>query len=128
MKLIRAEDSSFVPASHEDSARPGVLKRVIATFEDIQKGQIMMVNWSRLPGDSSFRRHYHEDMQEVFVIVDGNVRMTVERTVCELNSGDTIIVDSREVHEMQNLQDIPANYIVFGISNGEGGRTVVQTD
>ena len=128
MKLVRADEGSFVPASHEDQARPGVLKRVIATRQDILKGQIMMVNWAQLPGGSSFQRHYHEDMQEVFVLLSGKVRMTVGEAICEVTAGDTVIVDPREVHEMQNLQQTPAEYIVFGVSTEEGGRTVVELE
>lgn len=125
MKHIRAADGEFVPASHEDVSRPGVLKRVIATHADIPSGQVMMVNWARLPGGSSFRRHYHEDMQEVFVLITGNVRMTVDGTDVDLGPGDTVIVDPREIHEMLNLADSDAEYLVFGVSTGSGGQTVV---
>jgi len=125
MKLIRSDNSPFVPASHENPDNPGVLKRVIATRDDIPSGQIMMVNWSQLPGGSSFQRHFHEDMQEVFILVDGRVRMTVDGTVCEMRSGDTMIVDANEIHEMSNLENTPAQYVVFGVSAEQGGRTVV---
>lgn len=125
MKYIRSTDGEFVPASHEDATRPGVLKRVIATHADIPEGQVMMVNWARLPGGSSFRRHYHEDMQEFFVLMQGRVRMTVDGTEIEMQPGDTVIVDPREIHEMLNLNDSDAEYLVFGVSTGSGGQTVV---
>ncbi len=125
MKYIGAADGDFVPASHEDTKRPGVLKRVIATHADLQSGQVMMVNWARLPGGSSFRPHYHEDMQEVFVLMSGLVRMIVDDTTVDLSPGDTVIVDPREIHEMLNLAGSDAEYLVFGVSSGEGGRTVV---
>ena len=125
MRFIRSTDSGFVPASHEDPSRPGVLKRVIATQDDIQCGQVMMINWAQLPGRSSFQSHYHEDMQEVFVLFSGRVRMTVDGTSCEMLPGDTVIVEPREIHEMSNLKNSPAEYVVFGVSAGEGGQTVV---
>jgi len=124
MKHIPASDD-FVPASHEDPANPGVLKRVIATHNDIMPGQIMMVNWARLPGGSSFQRHYHEDMQEVFVLINGQVKMTIDAESVEMKSGDAVIVEPREIHEMRNLLDSDAEYIVFGVSTGHGGQTVV---
>ncbi len=124
MKHIPVSDS-FVPASHEDASQPGVLKRVIATHRDFPAGQVMMVNWARLPGSSSFRRHYHEDMQEVFVLVAGHVRMTIDDARVEMAAGDTIIVEAHEIHEMLNLDNSAAEYIVFGISTGQDGQTVV---
>ena len=125
MKYVAAADGEFVAASHEDPIRPGVLKRVIATQADIPAGQVMMVNWARLPGHSSFQRHYHEDMQEVFVLISGRVRMQVGGESVEMQAGDTVIVDAREPHEMQNLLETDAEYVVFGVSTGQGGRTVV---
>jgi len=125
MKFIPASDGQFVPASHEDATTPGVLKRVIATHDDIPPGQVMMVNWARLSGNSSFQRHYHEDMQEVFVLMSGRVAMMVDSVSVEMSSGDTIIVAPREIHQMQNLQDSAAEYLVFGVSTGQGGQTVV---
>ncbi|MEO2031066.1 MAG: cupin domain-containing protein [Planctomycetaceae bacterium] len=125
MKHIPASQAPFVPASHEDARQPGVLKRVIATHDDIPAGQVMMVNWARLPGGSSFRRHYHEDMQEVFVLISGLVSMTVDETAVEMTAGDTVIVDPHEIHEMKNLRQTAAEYIVFGVSTGRGGQTVV---
>ena len=125
MKHIPAGNQSFVPASHEDPQNPGVLKRVIATQSDILRGQIMMVNWSRLPGDSAFQSHYHEDMQEVFVLLSGHVRMTIDQQNMELQRGDTVIVEPREIHSMQNLQTTPAEYLVFGVSTESDGKTVI---
>lgn len=125
MKFIPAADGEFVPASHEDAQNPGVLKRVIATHNDLPLGQVMMVNWARLPGSSSFQRHYHEDMQEVFVLISGRVAMTVDDVTVEMSAGDTVIVMPREIHQMENLQTSAAEYLVFGVSTGQGGQTVV---
>lgn len=38
---------------------------------------------------------------------------------------DTMIVDPEEVHQMHNVGDVVAEYIVFGICAQKGGRTVV---
>lgn len=125
MKYVTANESGFVPASHEDPNNPGVLKRVIATAADLQPGQVQMVNWARLPVGHSFNSHYHEDMQEVFVLLKGTVKMTVDDQSVSMSSGDTVIIDPREIHQMTNIGAEPAEYIVFGISSQEGGKTVV---
>ncbi|MEZ6058991.1 MAG: cupin domain-containing protein [Planctomycetaceae bacterium] len=125
MQFIQADSGSFVPASHEDPGRPGVLKRVIATNRQLQRGRVQMLNWSRLPAESSFRPHYHEDMQEIFVLLTGQVMMRCGDDEAMMQPGDTVIVEPREVHEMTNLLQTDAEYLVFGISSEEGGRTVV---
>jgi mannose-6-phosphate isomerase-like protein (cupin superfamily) len=125
MKSILANASGFVPASHEDPQNPGVLKRVIATKEDFQAGHVQMLNWARLPAGSSFQLHYHEDMQEVFVLVKGEVEMKCAGVSTPMRPGDTVFVEAREPHQMFNHSPVDAEYIVFGISSERGGKTVV---
>ncbi len=84
-----------------------------------------MLNWARLPAGSSFQSHYHEDMQEVFVILSGQVDMQVSGESRRMGPGDTVLIDPREIHRMTNVGADAAEYIVFGISSGRGGRTVV---
>ena len=125
MKYIPNDNADFIPASHEDPKNPGVLKRVIATAADLQAGQVQMVNWAKLPVGHSFQKHYHEDMQEVFVLLKGSVEMTVETESVSMSAGDSVIVGVREVHQMTNVGDSEAEYIVFGVASGEGGQTIV---
>ena len=125
MDFISSEASGFIPASHEDPREPGVLKRVIATREQFQPGHVQMLNWARLPAQASFRLHYHEDMQEVFVLLAGHVRMVVAEESMNMEPGDTVVVDPGEVHQMFNESDKDAEYLVFGISSGKNGKTIV---
>ena len=125
MKIVRGNSLEFVPASHEDSQNPGVLKKVLATRNDLIAGRVQMVNWSHLPAGSEFQSHYHEDMQEVFVILNGQVAMTVDGLQINLQGGDAILIDAREVHQMRNCFDQDVDYVVFGISQEQGGQTVL---
>ncbi len=125
MQIVRGSQIEFVPASHENPADPGVLKRVLAKKNHLIDGRVQMVNWSRLPVGKSFQAHYHEDMQEVFIILNGSVHMTVTDMTCQLDAGDAILIDPREIHKMTNACDEVVNYIVFGISTEKGGQTVV---
>ena len=56
-----------------------------------------MINWAKLPPGRSFAAHYHEDMQEVFVMLGGTARITVDAQSAALQRGDTIVIDRREV-------------------------------
>ena len=133
MNFVPSNASGFVPASHEDPMNPGVLKRVIATQQNFQAGQVQMLNWAQLPVGSSFQPHYHEDMQEVFVLLSGVVTMRVRKRNSDdsagdcitMRPGDTVIIDPTEIHHMQNIGDVVAEYIVFGISSQKSGRTIV---
>ena len=125
MQIVRGDEIEFTPASHEDPADPGVLKRVLATKFDLIVGLVQMVNWTRLPVGKSFRKHFHEDMQEVFVIVDGHVEFWCEGESAQLRRGDAVLVDPQEVHQMTNLGEDDAYYVVLGISSRDGGKTVL---
>ncbi|MEM9410909.1 MAG: cupin domain-containing protein, partial [Planctomycetota bacterium] len=123
--IIRESELTFTPASHEDPDDPGCLKKVLASKLDLQEGRIQMLNWSKLPAGKSFQSHYHEDMQEVFVMVSGTAKMSVEQQSFVLLPGDCLIVDPQEVHSMTNETSEDTFYLVFGISNETGGKTVV---
>ncbi len=125
MRFLPRSAGRFVPASHEDPRNPGVLKHVLATSESLIDGKVQMINWATLPEGSAFRAHYHEDMQEVFILVTGTAVMTVDREQCVATSGDTIIIEPREVHSMRNVGKSDVEYVVLGISTGRGGKTVV---
>ncbi len=130
MKIVRGSGLEFVPAAHENQSEPGVLKKVLATKRDLVAGQVQMVNWSLLKVGKSFQRHYHENMQEVFVILSGNVQASVASNQSdvieqELSTGDVLLVDAGEVHQMTNVGAEDVHYVVFGIATGEGGKTVV---
>ncbi len=125
MKLVRGNAIQFVAASHEDPNDPGCLKRVLAGRDDLIEGRVQMVNWSRLPVGKSFQTHYHEDMQEVFVLIDGQVKMQVDGQQVELAAGDAILINPGEVHDMTNVGQRDVVYLVFGISRQQGGKTIL---
>jgi len=125
MKLIRADEMDYEPAGHESPTAPGVWKKVLLKREEMQQGTVQMVNWAKLPAGNSFAAHYHEDMQEFFVILSGTPRITVSDEAVQLRPGDTILIDAREVHEMRNDGDEDVEYLAVGITASTGGKTVV---
>lgn len=125
MKVVRGTSVPFVPASHEDPRHPGTLKRVLLTAQDLFPGQVQMVNWAEMKPGNSFRRHYHEDMAEVFIIVQGEGLMRGDSREEQLYAGDLVLVPPRVEHEMHVCGEHVLTYIVFGVSRGTGGKTVV---
>jgi mannose-6-phosphate isomerase-like protein (cupin superfamily) len=125
MKIVRSAELKFIPASHEDPTSPGVLKKILLRRDDFVQGRIQMVNIALLPTGKTFRPHYHEDMQEVFIIIQGNAKIRVDKEEATLGRGDTVMVPVGSVHTMKNVGTEDVEYIVIGVSKGTNGKTVL---
>ena len=125
MKIVRSAELNSIPASHEDSESPGVLKKVLFQRAEFVEGGVQMINWSFLPKGKSFRSHYHEDMQEIFIVVQGEARMSVDNEQAGLCKGDAVLVPIGSVHTMENVGKEDVEYIVLGVSKVGFGKTVV---
>lgn len=125
MRIIRRKTIPKVPASHEDPADPGVVKQILLWRDDLTPGRIQMINWSTLLPGKSFRPHYHEAMDEVFIILDGEVEITVRKETKLLGKGDVVVIPECAVHVMKNLTDDDVHYLAIGIAHGATGKTVV---
>ncbi len=125
MKIVRFKDLTYIPASHENPLAPGVLKKVLFKRGDIIPGEIQMVNWAKLLPRKSFQAHYHEDMDEIFILLTGKAKMKVGSEEFVLQRGDAVIVPMRKNHTMKNVGAKPVEYIVFGVGRNRKGRTIV---
>ncbi|MDO8451604.1 MAG: cupin domain-containing protein [bacterium] len=125
MKVIRNSTRDFLPASHEDPTDPGAVKKILIRREDLLPGRSQMINWATLLPGKSFRPHYHEAMDEVFVILDGTVEITIGQEKETLERGDAVVIPEGEIHTMKNLTDREVSYIAIGLTHNLGGKTVV---
>lgn len=128
MQVIRLNNLPKKPASHEDPADVGVLKQILFQKADLAPGKVQMINWSTLLPYKSFRPHYHEAMDEVFIIMSGEVEITVGGEKEKLEKGDAVVIPEQSIHVMKNLTDQDVHYIAIGISRDAGGKTVVVDD
>ncbi|MCU0981776.1 MAG: cupin domain-containing protein [Pirellulaceae bacterium] len=126
MKTSLGADHSFALASHENPLDPGVWKKVLFLKSDLQSGAVQMVNWARMGVGKRFAAHYHEDMQEIFVILQGEAHLQVGSECVVLCRGDAVRIDPREVHAMSNPGGEDVEYVVVGISSGMGRTVVVE--
>ena len=124
MHIIRSSELQYIPATHEDQQNPGSLKKVLAKRADIEDGSIQMINWALLPAGKSFEAHYHQDMEEVFIILSGKVEITIEKELETLTKGDLVIIPIKAVHQMENIGEVDVEYIAIGISKKGKGKTV----
>jgi mannose-6-phosphate isomerase-like protein (cupin superfamily) len=124
MKIIHSEKLEFVPASHEIPQSPGVLKKVLLKRDDFVDGHVQMLNWALLPAGKSFQSHFHEDMQEVFILIRGVARITVEDKEATMGRGDAVVIPVGAVHMMENTGKEDVEYIAVGVSKDAGGKTI----
>jgi len=125
MKVIRSKALEFVPASHEDPASPGVVKKVLLCKDDLIEGRVQMMNWALLPVGKAFRSHYHQDMEEVFIVIHGTAKMTVGEREARIGPGDVVVIPVGDIHRMENMGKEDVEYIAMGISREKGGKTVI---
>jgi len=125
MKIIKSKDMEFIPASHEDPQDPGVLKKILVEKDDLVKGRVQMINWAKLLPQKEFVAHYHEDMQEIFMILNGEAKFIINDKEETVRKGDIVVVPIKRVHSMKNETDEAIEYIVMGVATGEDGKTIV---
>lgn len=124
MRIVRFADLNFIPASHEDPKDPGALKKILLKRADIPEGTVQMINWARIPKGKTFKPHYHQSMIEVFIIMTGKVKVKIDKEETILEKGDLVIAYENQVHTMENMGDIDADYFAMGIVTGDDGKTV----
>jgi len=84
-----------------------------------------MVNWCRMGAGKAFRAHYHEDLEEIFIILKGKAEILVNGEEAEMGAREAVVILPREVHEMKNVGGEDLEYLAIGISQGKGGKTIL---
>lgn len=125
MNKVSFKSLGFIPASHEDKNNPANLKKVLLARDNLMPGRIQMVNWAILSSGRTFTAHYHEDLEEIFIVLTGKVTMVVGKSKQYLEKGDTMVVSPNETHSMQNNTSEDIEYIVIGISKIGKGKTII---
>jgi uncharacterized cupin superfamily protein len=123
--MISFNGQDFVPAGHENLTDPGVLKKVLFKRDELQLGTVQMVNWAKLLAGKSFAAHYHEDMQEMFIMMIGSARLRVGDETVIMRPGDAVLIDARETHQMWNDSQQDAEYLAIGIAGNSNGQTIL---
>ena len=63
--------------------------------------QVLLCRVSYEPG-TTVRRHSHEDTEQVMVVIDGHLTMTVDDETRELAPGDVVVVNRGREHELHS--------------------------
>ncbi len=96
MGLIVKKDDGSEIINYDDPAFPSY----------IYDGWIApRVTWERVP-------HYHEDI-ELLAVKEGKMAYSVNGKTLLLNRGDTIVVNSNQIHYSMSVDDSVAKYVIF---------------
>ncbi|MFZ2188806.1 MAG: cupin domain-containing protein [Candidatus Moraniibacteriota bacterium] len=126
MKKFSIKNTQGIAPGHEDPKNPGTLKRVIFTAEDVKiEGIMQMINWSKMPVGKSLALHYHEFMEEVFIILSGKAEFVIDDEREILEATDAVYVPQQSKHLMKNIGTETLEYLAIGVVTKAGGKTVV---
>jgi mannose-6-phosphate isomerase-like protein (cupin superfamily) len=125
MKKIDINSLDYIAAGHEDNRKPGVIKKILFTKDDFGKSNhIQMINWACLPVGKSFTSHFHEDMDEVFIILSGRARIRVDGQEEVIKKMDALLIPAKSEHYMENIGKEDVYYVVIGSAGNGNGKTV----
>lgn len=117
MKKINQKDLTWEPASHEDPADPGVLKKVLVKHGDVDpKSKLMMINLARVPIGKTHIAYSHETMEEIFYFLEGEGEVEINGEKSKVGAGDRIIVPAKQVHLIRNTGPNELKFIGIGIA------------
>ena len=66
------------------------------------------VTWEKVP-------HFHDDI-ELITVKTGRMAYSVNGNIIKLNAGDTIFVNSNQIHYSMTLDNLTATYVIFVVN------------
>jgi mannose-6-phosphate isomerase-like protein (cupin superfamily) len=81
---------------------------------------ITYVSLAQLQPTLSYEAHDHQDHEEVYYIIKGTGKITIDKEVARFTDGDVIYIPEKAVHSITNDGDEMIEFIAFG--GFTGGR------
>lgn len=106
------------PVSHNPSAR----KRVLARNGEIPG--ITQIARARIPAGETAPAHAHIDMWEVFLCESGHGIFLIDGTAHPVTTGDCLVIQPGESHEVQNPGPDPLVLTVTGILTNQSPEKI----
>jgi len=69
----------------------------------------------------TFRKHYHEDMNEIFIMLSSQAEITIGNATESIHPGDAVFLPMEKPHQMTNIGSENLEYLVVGVSQGRQG-------
>lgn len=108
MKLVKLNEKEWLH-------RQGYSKKILLTEDDLKsKGNIVQV--VRNEAHTEIKPHYHEQMIEIYHILEGNAIVFCGDLRSRVKPGDTLLCEPKEVHGVVNDTDEDFVFVVFKIN------------
>lgn len=109
MKLVNLEQVKAQPTTHDAS----ILRRVLMHESDMP-ARVRLSHAALAPGQR-VEAHAHDDICEVFYVLSGEGKITVDGSEHRLATGACIRIDVAETHALYNDGDSELILLYFGI-------------
>lgn len=76
--------------------------------------EITYVSMARLEPGKAYEAHSHSDHEEVYYIISGRGRMTIDKEDARFKDGDVIYIPVNMMHSIANDGDETVEFLAFG--------------
>src|SRR5512140_3830292 len=79
---------------------------------DLVGAEKLRVNvWTLAPGDWSWGRHAHREQEELYLVLDGRLRVEAGGEVAELEAREALVVPAGVGHQLWNAGHAPVTFL-----------------
>ncbi|MGO4110177.1 cupin domain-containing protein [Paenibacillus sp. YAF4_2] len=86
------------------------------------KAQDLSIIYERMPAHTAEERHYHEESQQFFFVLEGTATIEIAGEVHELHQHEGIHVAPHIPHQMFNKSDSDIQFLVISEPTTRGDR------
>ncbi len=92
-----------------------IQKRVYLKKDNIQG----ILQWATaiLEQGTSVTEHQHDDATEIFHILEGSMKATINETVHQLTQGDLLVIEAGDVHAFENPNNHSCKFLYTLLQN-----------
>ena len=84
----------------------------VQPLADLLGAQKVRANvWTLSPGDWSWGRHAHREQEELYLVLDGRLRVEAGGEVSELESREAVVVPAGVGHQLWNAGEEPVTFL-----------------
>ncbi len=118
-KWASFDRSLLHPAKNAHRGKGAIMfRRVWAN--DSFKTNWFFIDHCLLPPDTSIGYHQHNTIEEIYYVMEGTGRFTVNDKTSDVKAGDALPCRLHDSHGLYNNSDKPLEILVFSVADGKG--------
>lgn len=115
--------AGIVPPGHGRKLQAGATRPMVKVGPHAGSRLIGMLE-SELPAGGGFLAHVHDDYEEVFYVLAGEIEYLIDDTWTTAPTGSSVFVPPGRVHAFRNTSDEPARHLA--IASPADAMTMVE--